>query len=304
MGTDPAAGWLVRTIEAPAKINLWLHVLDRHPDGYHELDTVMQTLELADTVTVNCRPGRFLPDCCLSVTGPVAVPPGPNNLCVQAARAYLERWPAPMEITITLDKRVPVAAGLGGGSSDAAAVLLALRHLLGPPEDLRLMVPTARALGADVAFFLVRGTARGRGRGDLIEPLPDLLPSPVWLVVPPVAVPTERVFASYAADRQSESSLQREVVELPESASLEAWIRGNDLEDVARALFPELNHIYTVLNRFGFAEVQLSGSGGVVFGIPPDGADRRTVAQALGRAGEILVTETRPRGALGSDSGP
>ncbi|HVS16880.1 MAG TPA: 4-(cytidine 5'-diphospho)-2-C-methyl-D-erythritol kinase [Thermoanaerobaculia bacterium] len=279
---------------APAKINLWLRVLGRRADGYHELDTVFQTLELADRVTVTCREAAGEGAASLVVNGPVTVTTATDNLCLRAASAYLARWPAPVQVKVELGKRVPAGAGLGGGSSDAAAVLLALRELLGTPHRIADLEAPARELGADVPFFLVGGTARGRGRGDLVEPLPDLEPSPLWLAVPRREVPTARVFAAYAAGGLRPERAAA-VARLPADRALSAWVGGNELAPIARSLFPEIEQIYTVLHQFSFSSVQLSGSGGAVFGIPPEGLSPDEVGQALRRVGEILATETRSR---------
>ena len=289
------------TLAAPAKINLWLRVVGRRADGYHRLDTVFQGLELADRVTVTCRPATAGAGSgvALAVSGN-AVPAGPENLCARAARAYLERWPAAVSVAIGLDKRIPVAAGLGGGSSDAATVLLALRTLLAQPREVDELVEPARRLGADVPFFLVGGTARGRERGDAIEPLPDLEPATLWLVAPLAELPTAAVFADYARRNAGAPDRSGDEMSLPAERSIERWILGNDLETSARSLCPQVEAIYTVLQRFGFGSVQLSGSGGVVFGIPPEGVQLDAVARDLDGTGEIHVTRTRVRRAIGS----
>jgi 4-diphosphocytidyl-2-C-methyl-D-erythritol kinase len=279
---------------APAKVNLWLRVLGRRADGYHELDTVFQTLDLADRVTVTCREAPAPGAASLIVSGDVATPPGADNLCLRAVERYLRRWPASVELEVGLDKRVPAGAGLGGGSSDAAAVLLALRELLGAPRDVRELEAPARELGADVPFFLVGGTARGRDRGDRVEALPDLAPAPVWLAVPFLEVSTARVFAAYAESAAGRAAASRPE-RLPEDLDLASWVRGNDLEPVARRLVPELEEIYTALKRFCFSSVQLSGSGGAVFGIPPAGVRHDEVGRTLRRVGRIFATETRSR---------
>jgi 4-diphosphocytidyl-2-C-methyl-D-erythritol kinase len=300
-GVESAGAALSLTLEAPAKVNLWLHVLGRSDDGYHLLDTVFQSLELADVVSVTCRRvaagGERV---ALSVGGQVPCAGGSENLCVRAAEAYLARWPAPVSVEIVLEKRVPVAAGLGGGSSDAAAVLLALRRLLGRPTRRRDLEETARSLGADVPYFLIGGTARGRGRGDLVEPLRDLRPTALWLVAPPVEVATAAVFTEYARGASGGREPRCRPIPLPEEHDLEHWIRGNDLEAAARMLCAEVEAIYTAFHRFGFSSVQLSGSGGVVFGVPPRGLRPQSVAGDLDGVGRLYVTRTRPRRAFGA----
>jgi len=151
-----------------AKINLGLEVLDRRPDGFHEVRTVLQTIALCDTLEVHPAPG----DVTLSCSDP-ALPAGEGNLVVRAARLLQAEFGCSAGARLVLTKRIPSQAGLGGGSSDAAVALLALAHLWKLPADRAKLLDLAGRLGSDVPFFLTGGTALGVARGDEIYPLPD-----------------------------------------------------------------------------------------------------------------------------------
>ena len=167
-------------LPAPAKINLVLEILGRRDDGFHALETVFQTLELADEVAVEVRPGDGIG---LVVEG-ADLPAGPENLAWRAAAAYTARHPIG-RVAIHLRKRVPHGAGLGGGSSDAAAVLRALARLDPDPLPATDLAVIALALGSDVPFFLVGGTAHALGRGEELTPLPDAADQVVTILKPP-----------------------------------------------------------------------------------------------------------------------
>lgn len=185
---------------APAKLNLTLEVLGRRDDGYHEVVSIMQTIDLADRVRLSERP-----DLSLVVTGREAggVPSDPEaNLALKAARLLQQQVGAGGHgALIELEKNIPAGAGLGGGSSDAAAVLRGLNHLWGLNLPLPALERLAAKLGSDVTFFLQGGTALATGRGEVIEPLPDLPASPYTLFLPPVHIEdkTRRMYAALTA---------------------------------------------------------------------------------------------------------
>jgi 4-diphosphocytidyl-2-C-methyl-D-erythritol kinase len=247
-----------------AKINLHLQVIAARPDGYHELRTLFQTVDLHDMMTLRLRPegtGRVSVD----VTGESA-PADERNLAVRAGREFLSRWDPHWDLHVELDKHIPVGGGLGGGSSNAATVLWALQRELGAPATSRELDVLAQELGADVPYFLYGGTAWATGRGDVIQPLEDLVEQEVWLVVPPVEVPTADVF-----DRLGELTVQ------PAPSSIIRLVQGgagggadrlggwNDLEPIALANYPILRDVRAVLSALGAAPVQLSGSGATLF---------------------------------------
>ena len=182
---------MATTFRSFAKINLHLEVAGRREDGYHELRTIFQTVSLCDRIEVSLE-GHGVE---LRTSG-LDVPGGSGNLAHRAATAFLERWGGAAGVRLHLDKRIPVEGGLGGGSSNAATVLLALRELTGSPGEVAELVPLAVSLGADVPYFLVGGTAYGSDRGDRIERLPDLLEEELLLIFPGGGVSTRTVFES------------------------------------------------------------------------------------------------------------
>jgi 4-diphosphocytidyl-2-C-methyl-D-erythritol kinase len=256
---------------APAKINLTLHVTGQRPDGYHELDSLVAFAEVGDTITA--RPAER-PS--LALDGPFAagLEPGGDNLVLRAARLL----PGPPGAALTLTKRLPIASGIGGGSSDAAAALLALSRLHGLP------LPGAEALaglGADLPVCLHRRACRMRGVGEVLEEVPPLPACDLLLVNPGVAVPTPQMFRALA--RKDNPGMGA----LPAWRSLEdfaSWLAGqrNDLLAPASAAHPVLRDVLARLRGTGALHAGMSGSGATCFGLYPTGgaaeAARRAVA--------------------------
>jgi 4-diphosphocytidyl-2-C-methyl-D-erythritol kinase len=252
-------------VRAFAKINLSLRITRTRPDGFHELQTVLQAIDLADTLTCSARPGPFRVVCRTP-----GVPPGRGNLVWRAAEAL---WRAagrdgePRDAAIAIRKRIPLGGGLGGGSSDAAAALLTLRRAWNLPIEDDQLHAIGRSLGADVPFFLVGGTALGLGRGDELYPLADL---PRWWVVlalPSFGVATADAYAWFDADHSSgrSSGMAHQHVD-------GAWLgRGtplvNDLEAPVVARHPEIGRLRDALKERGAVLAAMSGSGSTAFGI-------------------------------------
>lgn len=258
-------------VKAFAKINLGLKVLNRRPDGYHELRTVYQTISLADTLEIGFAPARrtFLR---LS-----SEPEIPGNLVLRAARMALSAMRTTGEVELRLKKRIPMGAGLGGGSSDAAAVLLALPVLAGRRLDLGTLIRLASELGSDVPLFLLGGTTLGVGRGSEVYPLPDLPGSRGLLVVPEVRVATAEAYAALgrgltnAAAGNKINSFQSCVWGAGVGVSEDAMpaLAGNDFEAVVFRQHPRLRTVKTRLRRLGAATAVLTGSGSAVYGLFP-----------------------------------
>jgi len=251
----------------PAKVNLYLRVVGRRPDGYHELVTVMQPLTLADELTVS-RMGR---DISLECDQP-ELPQGEENLVWRAARRFQEETGQKLGVHLRLRKRIPVAAGLGGGSSDAAGTLLALNDLAGKPLDHARLHRLASLLGADVPFFLARGPAVGRGTGTQLRAV-TLLPYWYLLLNPGVALSTRWVYENL--DLASLPGAPASETWDPEHP--ETWVR-NDLGTVALRRFPELAARLAELKDAGAWCQGISGSGPTLFGLFPS----REAAQQAG----------------------
>ena len=233
---------------APAKVNLFLHIVGRRADGYHLLETVFQFVDLCDELRfTRCADGQIhLP------TPPPHVPPE-QDLCVRAARALQAHTGCSSGVEIELVKRIPMGGGLGGGSSDAATTLLVLNRLWGLDVSQEALAGIALGLGADVPVFIGGRAAFAQGVGEKLTPVePD---EPWYLIVDPgVSVATARVFA----DRK----LTRNTLPTTISALRDGPV-GNDCLPVARALYPDVDAAYRWL--CGFAQAQLSGTGGCLF---------------------------------------
>ncbi len=277
---------------APAKVNLTLEILRRRPDGYHDLATVMQAIDLADEVGLEVAPGTGI---ALTVTG-AALPVGPANLAVQAASAFLAaRARAPVRdggalpqfgIAIHLEKRIPLAAGLGGGSADAAAVLLGLNHLLGRPLGSAALLRLAADLGSDVPFFLVGGTCFATGRGERLRRLPPLPPCRVVLVAPGVPVETQWAYAARTAEEltsrgQSSSMLESAIRERSWSRIARALV--NDLEEVVARRYGVVAGVLEELRRSVTVGARMSGSGSAAYALVVGEAEARALVASLGR---------------------
>jgi 4-diphosphocytidyl-2-C-methyl-D-erythritol kinase len=249
-------------IRALAKINLDLRVLGKRPDGYHELRTIFQTISLADTIEIAFTPQ---PKTGIELQDHLAIP---DNLVERAARLVLEAARARGKVEIRLTKRIPMGAGLGGGSSDAAAVLLALPVLVGRVLPLSTLAELAAQLGSDVTFFLLGGAAVGIGRGTEVFPLPDLPPRPGILIAPGVHVSTAEAYRRLSPNLTTE--LQQNKIF---SFGCQVWSGGvpetvrNDFETVVFEQHPRLAALKKRLVRSGASPALMTGSGSALFGL-------------------------------------
>ncbi len=275
-------------VRALAKINLDLRVLGKRPDGFHELRTIFQTVSLADTLEIGFTPSRTTSVKLLDDAGI------PDNLVTRAAGAILSALGATGRVEMRLIKRIPMGAGLGGGSSDAAAVLLALPALAGrriAPERLACL---AEELGSDVPFFLLGGRAVGIGRGTELFPLPDLPPTEAVLAAPGIHSGTREAYAALSSRLTSESQQNKMV-----SFQLHTWdssVSGraaNDFEEVVFERHRRLAEIKKALLRSGARTAMMTGSGSAVFGLF---SSRKEAAGAIpllaGRSGLPAGEET------------
>ncbi|WP_395711018.1 4-(cytidine 5'-diphospho)-2-C-methyl-D-erythritol kinase [Reyranella sp.] len=263
---------------ACAKVNLWLNVVGRRADGYHLLDSLVAFVDLADTVDAQ-RSDRLS----LEVTGPgsAALAGEADNLVLKAARLLAERAGVPPLAALSLVKRIPVAAGLGGGSADAAAALHVLAELwrLALPEDTLLEV--AGALGADVPMCLAGRTALATGIGDRLQPAPALPPLAILLVNPGVALPTRDVFAARRGPFAPARPMQPAWRDVPDLVAVLAE-RGNDLTEAAISLQPVVAEVLAFLRRGeGTRYVAMSGSGATCYALYDTVAAARRAAAAV-----------------------
>jgi 4-diphosphocytidyl-2-C-methyl-D-erythritol kinase len=287
---------------AYAKVNLDLRVLGTRADGYHELRTVFQTIGLHDTLICQARPGPFAIRCRTP-----RVPRDESNLVWKAAArlwAAIGRSGPPADAVVTLEKRIPLQAGLGGGSADAAAALHGLGRLWGGAA-MPVLREIASELGADVAFFLSGGTALGLGRGEEIYPLVDLPPHAVVIVRPPFGVSTAEAYSWYDEDRGRRVREPREFQVLPVPWPTRAAQMINDLEPPVVRRHPEIAALRAALREAGAVAAAMSGSGSAVFGLfRSPAAARRALPGLPGRGARAVLTRTLSRGEFERRSRP
>ena len=268
----------VLTLPSFGKINLHLQVIGRRPDGYHDLCTVFQTISLHDTITVSLAETIELT--CTDSSLPV----GEGNILVRAAIALREAACCSEGARITLEKRLPSPGGLGGGSSNAAVVLLALRKLWKLDIELERLHKIGESLGSDVPFFLYGGTALGMGRGEIVEPIEDFCEKYILIVTPAVAVATRDAFKRLnvrsLTKQDSERILRLCRLDL-ESADFKYTAFKNDFETTVFATYPEVERVKQKLLDLDADRAMLSGSGGSVFAVFDKEETRQTVLKAL-----------------------
>jgi 4-diphosphocytidyl-2-C-methyl-D-erythritol kinase len=249
--------------KAPAKINLLLDVLHKRPDGYHEVEMIMTMVDLADRVEMTELPR----DTIIISSQAGYIPLDEKNLAFQAARLIKERYQVRQGVYIHLDKHIPVAAGLAGGSSDAAATLRGLNRLWGlhiPTEELQQL---AAELGSDIPFCITGGTALARGRGEVLEPIEA--PPQCWVILakPPINVSTADVYGrlnAAAIEHHPSASAMIDAIRQGDFHRMCAQM-GNVLEDVTIPMHPEVKQIKDLMLRLGADGAMMSGSGPTVF---------------------------------------
>lgn len=278
------------TGSAPAKVNLVLEVSGTRSDGYHEIDTVLQTLELADTVTLNRGVASEI-----RVTGPYAegTPADQTNLAWRAAAALAKRCGRPTDgLGISLQKEIPAAGGLGGGSSDAATTLRLLQHWW--PEATEGQVrESAAEVGSDEAFFLVGGTARARGRGEQVTLLPPLDRHAVVLFVPSATIErkTARMFAALDQHPFDDGAVVEKFVR-EFSRSIRSADVYNAFERVAFDVFEGLGSLWETLEQRAGVPIRLAGAGPTLFWIGPERDRDHVAGAAFGTACAAIPTFT------------
>jgi 4-diphosphocytidyl-2-C-methyl-D-erythritol kinase len=274
------------TVPAPAKLNLFLHVTGQRADGYHMLETLFVALDIGDTITVTTRDDGAI----VRTAGLPDVLPG-RDLAVRAAAALKRETGCELGADIAIAKRIPVGGGLGGGSSDAASVLLALNRLWNTGLTRAELARIGFSLGADVPFFLCGEPALARGAGELLTPMS--LPT-IWiaLIVPEVAVPTASIFAASELTRNARS------------AKMEVFAESygrNDLQPVAVARYPGIATALRMLRAHSHS-ARMTGSGGGVFAPFGSEAEARAVVDARPAAMQGFVARTLARHPLAAFS--
>lgn len=247
------------TLSSPAKINLFLRILSKRPDGFHDLATLMQTISLADKITFTISEGRNDRD--LLTCNDPAVPTDATNLIFKAAELFRKRTRLNFAIKVNLEKRIPAQAGLGGGSGNAATTLWGLNRFFRKPLSKSELMKLAGAIGSDVAFFLSGGTAYCTGRGEQIKELEKLKDQAIWILLPEFGISTPEVYRNLRLD---------ECLDICPEELLSGFLQGqgqvcNDLERPAFKVRPELEEIKRQLANQGMAHVLMSGSGSSFF---------------------------------------
>lgn len=271
-------------VRAYAKINLDLRVLHKRPDSFHELRTVFQTISLADVITLEVSAAR---QTTVEMRSAVDIP---NNLAVRAAHAVLDTVHKTARLTIGLKKNIPLGGGLGGGSTDAAAILLALPVLLGARLSFEQYMTLGAQLGSDVPFFLLGGTALGLGRGTELYPLPDVPSQPGLIVSPSVHVSTAEAYRALDRDLtfEHESSTLNSFQSLAWSVCA-GWTESdraqfqNDFEAAVFQQHPLLRSLKVKLARAGAVPAMMTGSGAALFGLFETASDRDRAAPKFAR---------------------
>lgn len=265
-----------------AKINLRLSILGKRRDGFHTLNTVLQTIDLHDDLFFDFEPAQTF-NLQLNLSNP-KIPADETNLIYRACQAFHKIHPLKHQVSINVEKRIPIQSGLGGGSSNAAATLIALSRFYDWPIPLQDLHRIAATLGADVPFFLEGGTALGTIRGDKIRKLDDWPDIHVLLVIPDVSCSTAAIYEEF--DQRNlltpeSKSIKIRDVQRPESQRDYVSLVENDLERVVFALYPELDSIKKRLLKLGAIAAALTGSGSAIFGLFSDAVGLDKAAKAF-----------------------
>ena len=274
-------------VPAFAKINLGLKVLFRRPDNFHEIATLFQTISLADSIHVDAEPANVTS---IETTSDVEIPG--ENLATRAAAAWLEATGIRAKVRIHIEKRIPMGGGLAGGSTDAAAVLLALPALLSRESGLDELSNIAAGLGSDLPFLLVGGCVEASGRGEILSQLPDPPPIHGVLIAPGLHISTPDAYRGLSRPSQHELTAEAQVAIIRRFRALvrsvhefqppAVWAADceNDFEPVAFKQHPVLLSLLIALQASGASLARMSGSGSTLFGLY-ETAEAAAAAEAL-----------------------
>jgi 4-diphosphocytidyl-2-C-methyl-D-erythritol kinase len=287
---------------APAKLNLHLEVLKLRHDGYHEVETVLQAIDLQDRIQVTMRGPRRggQPEVEVLMRPAGVVPEDTQNLCWQAAALFCQRLGVSGQIQVEVDKEIPVGAGLGGGSSDAMAVLVACNRLFDSGLDLDELAAMGAELGSDVPFFARGGTQLARGRGTDLTPLPNLKRVPFIVLKPAFSVATEGAYRALKMGLTVRTPAANLQVIKPLLATFPGrpWFGFNRLEEVVLPQHPELSRLLLML-REEMPVAMMTGSGSAVFGVLRSAGRGEELIQELGSSLEFArLVEPSSRGVI------
>ncbi|WP_158212376.1 4-(cytidine 5'-diphospho)-2-C-methyl-D-erythritol kinase [Natranaerobius trueperi] len=283
-------------VEAPAKINLYLDVLEKRFDGYHEVKMVMQTVSLCDRLTISVD--KSLEDVQLEVIN-ADIPENDDNLIIKSIRLLQEYYQIP-PLKIVVDKEIPVAAGLAGGSSDAAATIWGIAELLELQIKQEQLAYLASEIGSDVPFCLLGGTSLAEGRGEKLTNASTLPQCYILLVKPPFGVSTGQVYKAVNPTDEADSRADK-IISALSKGSLYKVIENmyNKMENVVFGWHPELLDLTKRLLDFGALTVRMSGSGPTIFGVFESYLDAYNVKKSLLKEmpeHEIFLTTPRDKG--------
>jgi 4-diphosphocytidyl-2-C-methyl-D-erythritol kinase len=292
---DPSGrnGSGVAEVVAPAKVNLALLVGPQRPDGFHEIASLMVPVTLADRVIIERTPGAGLDVAC-------DIAPGEQNLAARIVRELEQRLERSFEVQVTIVKQIPHGGGLGGGSSDAAATLVAIERLYGLDLSQRVRYEVAAAVGSDVPFFLWPGPQIAMGRGQVLKPV-DLPPLHMVVAVPDLTLSTAAVYRWHDEDAEADlasfalrARRLSDDAQRAESAADLAALVSNDLEQSVAARRPQVGALRDELLSLGAEAAAMTGSGAAVFGLFADETSASKARAALAPTRAWYVTDLQP----------
>lgn len=291
-------------INSYAKLNLYLAVLNKRKDNYHNINTVFERIDLCDKIVLVPRQDKKINIVC---THPAIPKDNSRNLAFRSAKLLQDSFKIDRGVDIKIIKRIPVASGLGGGSSNAAAVLVGLNKFWKLNIAQNKLIILAKKIGSDVPFFIYNSPfAEGRGRGDMIKPLKPLNPVKFWhiLIVPRKKVSTMQIYKKWDSVRAKLTSPKYDVKILgsilrKKDFSLISKAMFNSLEQVVTELFPEIRHIKARLMSLGIKSILMSGSGPAVFGMVSSRKEATSLCMRLkerlakeGKSWQVFTTQT------------
>ncbi len=277
-------------LKAHAKINLSLDIVGKRDDGYHLLEMVMQSLDLHDEVVITEIAKGITLTCDKSY-----VPEDQRNIAYKAARLLMDEKKIKTGVAIQITKNIPVAAGLGGGSSDAAAVLKGMNELFNLNMAQNELMALGLQLGADVPYFLVGGTALCKGIGEEVIPLKPFKDQVILLVKPSFGVSTKEAYGLFSMDKVKRHVDTLELIEAMNNLDYQkiSYFQRNLLENVVLRKYPMLKNVKKTLKRYGASTSLMSGSGSTIYGIFENQNAAENAATALDKGGNtVILTKT------------